>query len=276
VDHSTTGAKKVDEKFADYVGWLMAYAIAGHHGGLPDGRSGDRSSTASLEGRLEKKVPEYRHLPLEDGGKIALEQLPFNPRDVNPGYAFFFFLKMLFSYLVDADFLDTEAFMAPSTAKKRHRLPTIGSLRDSFEVRMSRFQAKAVQNSLNRQRREIYESCLYAAEGPVGLYSLTVPTGGGKTLSSPAFALRHAEVNDLERLTYVIAHTSISRPPAAETPLQTLETLARGGVTKEGSGPPFLPLSGEATGSSPSRPSSPPSPGSRRAAPGRRGRSPAG
>jgi CRISPR-associated endonuclease/helicase Cas3 len=208
-DHSTAGAQTADKRFADYVGWLMAYAIAGHHGGLPDGRSGDLSSTSSLEARLEKKVPEYEHLPVEDGEKITLEQLPFDLQDVNPGYGFFFFLKMLFSCLVDADYLDTETFMTPSNAEKRSRLPTIGSLRDSFKGRMSRFQADAEENSLNRQRREIYESCLLAAEGPVGLYSLTVSTGGGKTLSSLAFALRHAEVNDLERVIYVIPYTSI-------------------------------------------------------------------
>jgi CRISPR-associated endonuclease/helicase Cas3 len=208
-DHSTAGAQLAGERFSDYVGWLMAYAVAGHHGGLPDGRSGDLSSTSSLEARLEKKVPEYKPLPLEDSGTITFEQLPFEPRDVNPGYAFFFFVKMLFSCLVDADWLDTEAFMAPSTAEKRLRLPTIGSLRGSFEDGMSRFLADADENSLNRRRREIYESCLRAAEGPVGLYSLTVPTGGGKTLSSLAFALRHAEVNDLKRVIYVIPYTSI-------------------------------------------------------------------
>jgi CRISPR-associated endonuclease/helicase Cas3 len=208
-DHSTAGAQLADGRFAEYIGWLMAYAIAGHHGGLPDGRSGDLSSTASLEARMEKNVLKHECLPLEDRETITLEQLPFGPQDVNPGYAFFFFLKMLFSCLVDADYLDTESFMTPSKSEKRRRFPTIGSLRDSFEVGMSHFQANAAENSLNRQRREIYESCIQAAEGPVGLYSLTVPTGGGKTLSSLAFALRHAEVNDLERVIYVIPYTSI-------------------------------------------------------------------
>jgi CRISPR-associated endonuclease/helicase Cas3 len=209
-DHSTAGAQLADGKYADYVGWLMAYALAGHHGGLPDGRSGNLSSTASLEARLEKKVPEYELLPLKGSGKITLEELPFDPRNVNPGYAFFFFVKILFSCLVDADYLDTERFMRPVTYEKREGRTGLAELSLRFKGEIDkRFGEPGEEGPLNFERKGIRQHCERTAEGPVGLYSLTVPTGGGKTLSSLAFALRHAEVNDLERVIYVIPYTSI-------------------------------------------------------------------
>jgi CRISPR-associated endonuclease/helicase Cas3 len=219
-DHSTAGAQEAVRLFSEdeeksVIGRLLAYVIAGHHTGLPDGRSGSKSKVSDLENRLEKSIPNYSFFPKEllDTPQLNLvNDIPFNfnSKEVNPYYSFYFFVKFLYSCLVDADYLDTERFMKPKAYGQRGKYPRIEELAVRFEREIKKsFDNEEKDKPLNIERTKIREQCERTAEGPVGLYSLTVPTGGGKTLSSLAFALRHAEVNDLERVIYIIPYTSI-------------------------------------------------------------------
>ena len=115
---------------------------------------------------------------------------------------------MLFSCLVDADFLSTEAFMDQGRASRRSKgLPTIDALETALSRYLSQFGNPTTE--VQKQRAGILQACLASAERPAGLFSLTVPTGGGKTLSSLAFALKHARLHSMERIIYVIPFTSI-------------------------------------------------------------------
>ncbi len=116
---------------------------------------------------------------------------------------------MLFSCLVDADFLDTEAFMQPEKQDLRGQYPDLGSLLARFNDHMAGFAAKAADTPVNRLRTQILRDCREAATKPSGIFSLTVPTGGGKTLSGMAFALEHAIQHGKQRVIYAIPYTSI-------------------------------------------------------------------
>jgi len=116
---------------------------------------------------------------------------------------------MLFSCLVDADFLDTEAFMSEERSGKRPEWPqdTLVLMSRALEDHLDRLGSES--SEVNRQRDLVLRACLQAAERRPGLFSLTVPTGGGKTLSSLAFALKHAVRHGLRRIVYVVPFTSI-------------------------------------------------------------------
>jgi len=115
---------------------------------------------------------------------------------------------MMFSSLVDADFLETERIMNPAQAKVRPLYaPPMSELRAELDRHLAKFEAS--HSPVNRKRHEVLQSCLRAADRPPGLFSLQVPTGGGKTLSSLAFALRHSEQHGLRRIIYAIPFTSI-------------------------------------------------------------------
>jgi CRISPR-associated endonuclease/helicase Cas3 len=116
---------------------------------------------------------------------------------------------MLFSCLVDADFLDTEAFFDSTQTNKRGVFAPIGNLTPMFEKFMADKQAAASDTPVNQLRREVFRQCIHKAALPPGFFSLTVPTGGGKTLSSMAFAINHARAHDKRRIIYVIPYTSI-------------------------------------------------------------------
>ena len=126
-----------------------------------------------------------------------------------------FFVRMLFSCLVDADFLDTEQFMSPGRTAERPTWPAdvIARMEQALDAHMTSVEPEPT--ALNIERARVRESCLAAADGRPGLFSLTVPTGGGKTLSSLAFALRHARLHGLRRVIYVIPFTSIIEQNAA-------------------------------------------------------------
>lgn len=123
----------------------------------------------------------------------------------------------LYSCLVDGDYLDTERFMTPEAAKARdsRNLSSMSELLAKLESYMGDLMGKAEDTPVNRARRSVYEDCLEAAARPSGLHSLTVPTGGGKTLSSMAFALRHAVEHEMDRVIVAVPFTTVTQQTAA-------------------------------------------------------------
>lgn len=207
VDHSTTGAIHAIENLGPQ-GRIIAYLIAGHHAGLPDW-NGDPST---LLQRVEdgKKKAYLNEALLGQPGADILDQprptsLPPNPE--NGSWALW--IRMLFSCLVDADFLDTEAFMDGDKSSRRGGHPELLELLSFFDKHMTDKAAKAKGSAVNRIRTNVLHQCRDKAAQPSGLFSLTVPTGGGKTLSSMAFALNHAVHHGKQRVIYVIPYTSI-------------------------------------------------------------------
>ncbi len=184
---------------------LLAYCAAGHHGGLPDGGSpADLPTETTLLARLRRGTePPEPGTPALPGERPALRA----PRRLgNGGFTEAFWTRMVFSCLVDADFLDTETFMQGE--QPRGGGADIPALLARFEEKISEIALR--EGALNRVRGEILRACRAAGEclAP-GLFTLTVPTGGGKTLSSMAFALHHAKTYGKRRVVYVIPYTSI-------------------------------------------------------------------
>jgi CRISPR-associated endonuclease/helicase Cas3 len=210
IDHSTAGAQHAFNFLKD-KGKLLAYAIAGHHAGLLDGKSND----SCLTRRLKKNIPDYSSCPDQILNIIGLTDLPFPLDQKRFGFQLSFFVRMIFSCLVDADFLDTEAFMDGEKSLWRKGYPTLFELNSKLTFALEQLTANAPKLPINKDRTDILKHCLNAAECPQGLFSLTVPTGGGKTLSSFAFAMKHALKHNLERIVYVIPYTSIIEQNAA-------------------------------------------------------------
>lgn len=206
VDHSTAGAIYAMNCMGPR-GKILAYIIAGHHAGLPDWL-GEESGNGSLAVRLQKTelldAVLQSSLPREIAGPTLPSSMP--PKGAWPSL----WIRMLFSCLVDADFLDTEAFMDSEKSNLRpagnYELTTLG---EEFNAFISELAANSRDSSVNQCRAEILKQCENKAELEPGLFSLTVPTGGGKTLSSMAFALRHAIKYKKRRIIYVIPYTSI-------------------------------------------------------------------
>lgn len=210
-DHSTAGAQHAVQKLGP-AGKLIAYAIAGHHAGLPDGRSNQKSC---LEDRLEKTVPDISACPDAVRNSPSPGKPPIRLRPKTPGFQAAFFVRMLFSCLTDADFLDTEAFLDPERSRWRGGYPSLPELAERLDQHLQALSERADENPVNQRRTDVLSACRDAAEQAQGLFSLTVPTGGGKTLSSLAFALKHAIRHGMDRVIYVIPYTSIIEQTAA-------------------------------------------------------------
>lgn len=210
VDHSTAGAKEAVSLYGPAIGRILAFVIAGHHAGLPD--YGSPVDEASLSARLNKDVPAYGAYKQEIGSllpSIPSTRLPMKPNVQAPGFSLQFYVRMLFSCLVDADYLDTESAVNPEKSRVRGKYRTLSELKHRLEQFLEVSFGTAETTSVNRLRAEILEKAKQLAAQPPGLFTLTVPTGGGKTLASLAFALRHAVANGLQRVIYVIPYTSI-------------------------------------------------------------------
>ena len=213
VDHSSAGAIEAEEILNPAYTTLLQYVITGHHEGLLDFGTRDKNGTVAY--RLEKEVCEYYAYQREIDAKgidmvfppRLLEDIEQSGKSVD--YGLFFFIKMLFSCLVDADFLETEEFMQPEKSKARGMCPAIEELAGQFERFMDNLKSDAAKTSINENRDAILNACLNRAKEATGLFSLTVPTGGGKTLASMAFALNHAIKHNMDRIIYVIPYTSI-------------------------------------------------------------------
>lgn len=208
VDHSTAGAIESNNILKN-IGWILSYCIAGHHAGLPNGGSPvDTGSESTLHGRLKRSyIPEYSAFKEDIDIKSVFPKRPPPIRTlVHHGFTIAFYVRMLFSCLVDADYLDTETFMTGGKAKRNIEY-SMPSLYEHLLHFISQFENP--RNDIDRKRNEILNCCLIKASNPKGLYTLTVPTGGGKTISSFAFALRHAVEHKMDRIIYVIPYTSI-------------------------------------------------------------------
>lgn len=212
IDHSTFGANQACRKWPRGEGKILAYVIAGHHAGLPDGNSNEDSC---LRKRLDRNVP-YSFRCSDESLNLFKPSLPFVLDKKHAAYALSFFVRMLYSTLVDADFLDTEKHMKPYQATQRPQGYSLTRLNDRLSKYLAKFDGCPDKTPVNRVRSEVLCDCLNAADKTPGLFSLTVPTGGGKTLSSMAFALKHALKWHRRRVIYVIPYTSIIEQNAAE------------------------------------------------------------
>lgn len=214
VDHSSAGAQLL-AKNGNPTSIFEAFCIAGHHAGLPDfGASVDLAGESTLSARLKKTIPDYSAYHQELGKpekKQAFESVArnflINGQADSIGQSLW--LRMLYSCLVDGDFLDTEAYMQGG-AVKRGGFASLEQLHDRFFSGLEKKGFFSPQNELNRKRCEILRQCIQKGEKKEnGLYTLTVPTGGGKTISAFAWALEKAKACGKSRIIYVIPYTSI-------------------------------------------------------------------
>jgi CRISPR-associated endonuclease/helicase Cas3 len=219
VDHSTSGAVE-SEKLYGQKGRLLSYIISGHHCGLPDW--GSKADEGSLDARLKKKLNDYSaftgeiELPLPQD--IVLPKI--RPTDgmqgkYGKGFSAHFLVRFIYSCLVDADFLDTEKALNPAKAAVRRGAYSLDDLSDALDRFLDNLRAKAEDSNVNRKRAQVLANCRDKALYAPGLFTLTVPTGGGKTLSSLSFALKHALAHGKERVIYVVPYTTIIEQNAA-------------------------------------------------------------
>ncbi|MDO4582036.1 MAG: CRISPR-associated helicase Cas3' [Bacillota bacterium] len=219
-DHSTAGAIEAFQ-LKDVP---AAFCIAGHHGGLPDlgNRKADSPQSPTLFGRLKRKSG--KDIERYEAFAVELPELPsveIPTAFLQDNLSCYFFTKMLYSSLVDADFIDTESFMsAGSVARGEY---------DDLSVYHKKLHAYIEpwwdpQTELNRMRTAILKALIAGGRAEKGLFSLTVPTGGGKTVASMSFALEHARENEMRRIIYVIPYTSI-----IEQTQNTFESVFGGG-----------------------------------------------
>ncbi|MER9965584.1 CRISPR-associated helicase Cas3' [Mesorhizobium sp. M0060] len=217
VDHSTAGAAIVTELAAGDdrpIAELVAYAIAGHHAGLPD-KQGESLST------LEARLRGFSEARLD---KVWASDIKPDASGLKPDFCWHFddkarfafqlsFLgRMIFSCLVDADFKDTEQFYARTEGRQIDRTwpelqSILPSLIEVFDTHMR--QKRRSDTPVNVLRANILDHVRPQASEKPGLFTLTVPTGGGKTLASLGFALDHAKMHGLDRIIYAIPFTSI-------------------------------------------------------------------
>jgi CRISPR-associated endonuclease/helicase Cas3 len=215
VDHATAGAKEVRGLFnkdqnQKYLADMLAYCIAGHHTGLPDyGDSIDVDGAGTLLARVEKKqLKDFSAYKTEiDANTLTLPaHVKILPDKKQPGFSFAFLTRMIFSALVDADFQETQTYMKDDM-RPRGGYENIGQLCEKFNVYLGQFDNP--ESEINKKRTETLKACIEQSNSKQGFFKLTIPTGGGKTLASMAFALNHAVKHGLKRVIYVIPFTSI-------------------------------------------------------------------
>ena len=189
----------------------ISYLIAGHHAGLPDWYEGSGKSLKSILANNDYdeiiKIPEIKDIC---DFKLPSSML-FGLNKPSPDLFehLHLWVRILYSCLVDADFLDTERFMTPDTFKLRGKFVDLTELKKRFDVYMNEKTAHTQASRLNEIRVGVLASCRKKARCKPGFFSLNVPTGGGKTLSSMAFALEHALAHNRRRIIVAIPYTSI-------------------------------------------------------------------
>lgn len=250
-NHSTAGSVLSFQRFvenmrnAEYglsIGRILGYIIAGHHAGLPDWYP-DYAG-----GDLQNRVFKNNMLRTEELKKIEdiavssefiSKSLPKTPpcgikKGKDRNETFHLWIRMLFSCLVDADYLDTELFMKSDKSEIRGNYPKLCDLKNRFDVFMLNKEKESDATPINKQRTNILLTCKVKALLEPGFFSLNVPTGGGKTLSSMAFALEHALQYNKSRIIMAIPYTSIIEQTAKVYKYGTDDDLKIKKIIKKG------------------------------------------
>ncbi|PWE54967.1 CRISPR-associated helicase/endonuclease Cas3 [Metarhizobium album] len=221
VDHSTAGAWHILQAVQGedrFIAELIAYAILGHHAGLPDKRGSEAALTERIAGFKSALLDKAWRT--EISADLSGLMPGFSWADTRERLAFqmAFCGRMLFSCLVDADFKDTEAYYSALEGRYPDRVwQPLQTLLPQFIAGFERHMAdkKSKPSDLNTLRSEILAHVREMTREKPGLFTLTVPTGGGKTLASLAFALDHAQAHGHNRIIYAIPFTSIIDQTAA-------------------------------------------------------------
>jgi len=236
VDHSTSGAQIIasglvgdDQKISRFASDVLALCVASHHSGLidcisPNGSDGlsnrlDKVDVLSHRSEVLESIDAAIRIPLESllndpavAEEIteAMDRICTAPRDeiIQP-FKQGLLIRVLFSCLIDGDRTDTADFDKPKSARFRQHGEYVAwqDLIDRLDRKLATFQN---ERWVDQCRRDISSRCLAGAERPKGVFTLTVPTGGGKTLASLRFALHHAQRWSMDRVIYVSPYISIA------------------------------------------------------------------
>ena len=187
----------------------LALALSGHHTGLQDPQvirtylrdQQKETNFQKIEKLLKKLLPNVNAVEQQDWPPFIISQSLRTPEERR---RFELFVRFLFSCLVDADFLDTESHFS---GKRKSSFLSIQKMWRLLQNAQKEFDGKT--GELNLYRREIYDACINSSDLEPGFFRLTVPTGGGKTRSGLAFALKHAKRHSLKRIIVAIPYTSI-------------------------------------------------------------------
>ena len=198
-NHSYVGAVIAQKQYPQ-IAPFIAQPIAGHHRGLYDYYSYIEETKQGIPNDVTINGQESYLFP----------QLP-----KSKCFDYHHLVRMLFSCLVDADSLDTEAFMSPEQSKLRGHHSTMKDLLQKLTLHLQGLKEHSPDTEVNRIRNYVQKQCIKESQGESGFYSLTVPTGGGKTLASVLWALHHAVKNNLRRVIIAIPYTSIIVQTAA-------------------------------------------------------------
>ncbi|AHG79310.1 CRISPR-associated helicase Cas3 [Mannheimia varigena USDA-ARS-USMARC-1388] len=236
-DHSTAGAQWIYRRLIKYgsngigelCGQILGLCIASHHGaGLidclsPEGRAvwRDRFNKDDKDAHLSECAQKADKSILERAEQLASESLiqslrkpiaailsqqdvPFKIKELYLACL----TRFLFSCLIDADRINSADFEreAQKEIRRFNEKPNWQQAIEALENHLSRFEIKY---PIDQIRRNISKDCLTRAGDKQGIYSLTVPTGGGKTLATLRYALHHAQTHQLDRIIYIIPYTSI-------------------------------------------------------------------
>lgn len=233
-DHGVYGAYYINSKYGNNSGVkkivadIMAIIICYHHGGLPDCISGNK---VPLIDRLENRCDlnqydivmqrfslENKNVNLDELFKNACNEFQVIFNNINQFgkekmFIINLIIKLLYSVLIDADRTDTCLFMTGESLKSTQLSKMLDKYILNVDTKLEEFKEIKVTGELEKSvkniRNLISEDCLKSSDKSVGIYTLTVPTGGGKTLSSLRFALNHAKKHNLKRIIYVLPYTTI-------------------------------------------------------------------
>lgn len=216
--HAIAGAAECErlyQKTKNYLYRLLSYCIAGHHAGLPDwgSESGFERELARKLKIQDELIGDYSAWKTEiEVPSLPNSYLPFQPSKYlakHFGFAFQMYTRFLFSALVDADRTDAQGFEEQNVVEAVKKHLSLAEMEAIYTEKTEAFRADAEETYINQIRDSILDDCYEAAKGEKGFYSLSVPTGGGKTRSSLGFALRHGVMHKMKRIIYSIPFTSI-------------------------------------------------------------------